>query len=149
MINTDAGFTVSNVASALLQGNPAAGIPTITSVNGKGLAATSSDPIFAVNNVETVVTQGAAVKVGGTGFDTVHGVAIDLFCSCAGGKVGPFFLNPGDPRLSATQLTFMLPANGMPTRQLLVRARCWSATRAWRRLTARKATPCQSRSARR
>ena len=81
-----------------MQGSAAAGIPTITSIDGKGLAATSSDPNFATNNVETVVTQGS-VALGGSGFDTVNGVAIDLFCACPGGKVGPFFLKPGDPGL--------------------------------------------------
>jgi len=77
-----------------------------------GLAATSSDPSYATNNVETVVTQGNAVILGGGGFDTVNGVAVDLFCACMGGKVGPFFLNPGDHGLSATSISFMLPATG-------------------------------------
>jgi hypothetical protein len=107
-----AGSAVSNVAFALLQARPR----SASSVNGEGLAATSSDPIFAVNNAETVVAQGAAVKVGGTGFDTVHGVAIDQFCSCAGGKVGPFFLNPGDPRLIATTISCG-NSNRRPTRR--------------------------------
>ncbi len=116
VINTDRDFTVSNVVSALLQGNAAAGIPTIQAVNGKGLAATSGDPSFATNNVETVVGQGTIVKLGGTGFDTAHGVAIDLFCACpaTGGKVGPFFLNSGNAGLSSTLLTFPLPATGKP-----------------------------------
>jgi hypothetical protein len=76
------------------------------------LAATSSDPNFATNNVETVVKQGAAVKIGGAGFDTAHGVALDLFCACPGGKVGPFFLNPGNLGLGATTLSVPIPASG-------------------------------------
>ena len=39
-------------------------------------------------------------------------MAIDLFCACPGGKVGPFFLNPGNPGLTATLLSFILPAKG-------------------------------------
>jgi hypothetical protein len=114
VINTDKGFKVSNLASALLQGSPAKGIPTIKTINGIGLAATSGDPDFATNNVETAVAQGSRVKLGGTAFDTVNGVAIDVFCACPGGKVGPFFLNPGNPGLTSTLLSFILPAKGTP-----------------------------------
>ncbi len=60
--------------NALLQGSAAAGIPTITSINGVGLAATSSNPSFATNNVETVVPQGSVVSIGVNGFDTANGV---------------------------------------------------------------------------
>jgi hypothetical protein len=112
VVNTDQGFVFSNLAYALLQGSPAAGIPSITSINGVGLAGTSNDPNFATDNVETVVPQGKNVKVGGKGFDTVNGVAVDLFCACPGGKVGPFFFNPGNPGLSAGAITLFLPAAG-------------------------------------
>ncbi len=112
VINTDEGFEASNVAYALLQGSPAAGIPSLTTVNGVGLAATSSDPSYAIDNVETVLVQGNVVKLGGSGFDTTNGVAVDLFCACTGGKVGPFFVNPGDPGLSSTEISFTLPASG-------------------------------------
>jgi hypothetical protein len=112
VVNTDTGFLASNQASALLQGLAAAGIPSLTAINGVGLAATSSDPSFATNNVETVVAQGKAVALGGTGFDTVHGVAVDLFCACPGGKVGPFFLNPGDHGLGGGAISLTIPASG-------------------------------------
>jgi hypothetical protein len=114
VVNTDQGFTVSNDKSALLQGDPTAGIPSITTINGVGLAATSSDPRFATNNVETVVPQGTLVKLGGIGFDTANGVGVDLFCACptTGGKVGTFFLNPGNPMLTSSQISFVLPATG-------------------------------------
>ncbi len=114
VVNTDKGFIPSNVAAALLQGSPASGIPSLTTVNGVGLAATSSNPNFATDNVETVIPQGSVVKLGGTTFDSVNGVAIDLFCACPGGKVGPFFLNPGNPGLSSKLLSFLLPAKGKP-----------------------------------
>ena len=117
VVNTDTGYSVSNAGYALLQGNPAAGIPTIKSVNGKGLAATSSNPAYAVNNVETVVRQGQAVQIGGSGFDTVNGAAVDLFCACPpANRIPTIFLHPGDPRLTATLLTVTLPpVSQLPT----------------------------------
>lgn len=109
VVNTDTGFKSSNAAFALLQGNPAAGIPTIKTINSVGLAATSSDPSYATNNVETVVLQGKTVNLGGTGFDATNGVAVDLFCACTGGKVGPFFINPG-ATLTPSKISFTLPS---------------------------------------
>jgi hypothetical protein len=113
VVNTDTGFKSSNLAPALLQGAAAAGIPSLTSIDGVGLAATSSDPSFAVNNVDTVVVQGSVVKLGGNGFDTVNGVAVDLYCACPGGKVGPFFLKPGMPGLTSTLLSLTIPSSGL------------------------------------
>ena len=117
VVNTADGLT-SNVVSALLQGNPAAGIPTIQTINGKGLDPTSSEPSFAVNNVATVVAQGSTVKLGGTGFDTTHGVAVDLFCNCpaTGFKIPTVFLNKGNAGLTSSLLTFPIPtAATLPT----------------------------------
>ena len=42
-------------------------------------------------------------------------MAVDLFCACPGGKVGPFFLNPGNPGLHPTLLSFLVPATGPNT----------------------------------
>lgn len=112
VVNTDTGYQISNPAYALLQGAVSAGIPSLQTINGMGLASTSSDPSYAINNVETVVSQGMTVQLGGTGFDVVNGVAVDLFCACPEGKVGPFFLNPGNPGLSPTSISFPLPAVG-------------------------------------
>ncbi|HZY60099.1 MAG TPA: hypothetical protein VFE56_10075 [Candidatus Binataceae bacterium] len=116
VVNTDiAGFPKSNPKSALLEGNPLAGIPTLKTINGMVLATTSRDPHFAVDNVETVVLQGTTVKLGGIGFDTVNGVAVDLFCACPPtGKLPTIFFNPGDLRLTSTQIMYPLPAKGMP-----------------------------------
>jgi hypothetical protein len=105
VVNTDTGFLASNLASALLQDNPAAGIPSLTSINSKPLAATSSDPHYATNNVETVVVQGKAVMLGGAGFDVTNGVAVDLFCACRGGKL-EYRMKPP----SGTLISFVLPA---------------------------------------
>jgi hypothetical protein len=112
VVNTDRGFLASNLVAALLQGSPGAGIPSLTSINGVGLAGTGSEP-DTINNVQTVVVQGTMVKLGGMGFDTANGVAVDLFCAaCTGGKVGPFLLNPGNAGLSSSLITFFLPATG-------------------------------------
>ena len=110
VVNTDESHIISNVVLALLQGDPAAGLPSLTAINGVGLSATSTDPGVAVANVETVVAPGSNVTLTGSGFDIANGVGVDLFCDCPGGKVGPFFLNPGNPGLSSTQLTFPLPS---------------------------------------
>jgi hypothetical protein len=113
VVNTDQSYVTSNVVFALLQGSAAAGIPTITGVNGMELAPTSGNPDYATNNVETVIDQGDLVVLSGKGFDTTNGVAINLFCACPGGLVGPFKLFPGDPGLTATSISFTLPASGM------------------------------------
>ena len=112
VVNTDHGFCDFQVKSALLQGLAAAGIPSLTSIDGVDLAATSRDPHFAVNNVETVVMQGSAVALGGSGFDITDGVAAHMFCACPGGKVGPFLFDPGDPGLSAKLIALIVPASG-------------------------------------
>lgn len=82
VVDTDRSFAASNLAPALLQGSAAAGIPSLTSIDGAGLAPTSMDPRFATNHVEIPVTQGGVVSLGGKGFDTSGGVSIDLFTEC-------------------------------------------------------------------
>lgn len=109
VVNKDQG-TKSGMAFAALQGAPGSGIPNITKINGVPLQ--PFNPAIHTNNVDTIVPQGAVVTIGGTGFDTVNGAAVDLFCACPGGKVGPFVLAPGDPNLSATQIRVFLPATG-------------------------------------
>ena len=110
VVNTDQGYSSSNITTALLLGSASAGFPSLTAINGVGLAATSTNPNYAADNVETVVPLGSQVTLKGTGFDTVNGVAVDVFC--AAGKVGPFFLNPGNPALSANSIMLTLPASG-------------------------------------
>ena len=109
VVNTDAGFVQSNPGFALLQGSAAAGLPSITGFDGHPLAATSLDPDYAVANVETTLLQGSSVVINGTGFDTVHGAAVDVFCACVGGKLPTTFLAPGNPNLKSNSITFTLP----------------------------------------
>ena len=113
VVNTDQGFKASNSLPALLQGSAAAGIPTLTQINHVGLAATSSEPSYAANNVETIVEQGTSVTLNGTGFDATNGMAVNVFCACTGGKVGPFMVTPG-PALTSTSFSFPLPVS-VPT----------------------------------
>jgi hypothetical protein len=112
VVNIDRGFATSNFVTTQLFGDPALGLPSLNGINGHGLAATSTDPSFATDNVETVVPQGSPVVLNGNGFDIINGVAVDLFCACPGGKVGPFFLTPGNPGLTPTSITFVVPASG-------------------------------------
>ncbi len=111
VVNTDEGFVQSNPGFALLQGSAAAGLPSITGLDGDRLAATSLDPDFAVANVETTLLQGSSVVINGNGFDTTHGVAVDVFCACpeSGGKLKTQFLNAGNAGLKPDSITFALP----------------------------------------
>ena len=109
VVNTDAGFVQSNPGFALLEGSAAAGLPSITGLDGHPLAATSLDPDYAVANVETTLLRGSSVLINGTGFDTAHGVAVDVFCACKGGKLPTQFLTPGNPNLKSNSITFTLP----------------------------------------
>jgi hypothetical protein len=113
VVNTDQGFTQSNLVTAQLLGDTRAGFPNLLNINGVRLAATSTDPNYATDNVETVVRQNQPVALGGIGFDTAHGVAIDLFCDCPGGKIPTIFLNPGALGLTPTLLGFTLPTSAV------------------------------------
>ncbi len=111
VVNTDQHFTVSNDMLTLLQGNPAAGIPSLTGVNSTLISPDSISASIATANVQTVVVQGSTVTLNGSGFDAVNGVAVDLFCACPSGKVGPFFINPS-LKLTTSQILFDLPSSG-------------------------------------
>jgi hypothetical protein len=84
VINTDTGYLASNVVGALLIGAEVALVPTITRINGVGLA--PPDLSVPVAHIDTVVAQGATVTIEGTAFiDPV----VNLFT--AAGNVGPLF----------------------------------------------------------
>ncbi len=111
VVNTDRDYATSNSVLALLQGNPALGIPSITAINSTTISPDSIDPGVAVANVTTVVQQGSTVIVGGMGFDAANGVGVNIFCACPGGKVGPFIVPPGI-NLTSTGVSFLVPASG-------------------------------------
>ncbi len=101
--------TVSNVVSAALTGDAAEGIPTITSVDGIAVAADSTDLGIHQDNVEKLIHQGDVVTIGGTAFDSVNGVVVDMFCNgCPGGKVAiPAIASP-----TSVMITVPLPDPG-------------------------------------
>lgn len=105
--------TVSNVVSAALTGDAALDIPTITSIDGIDVARDSTDLGIHQDNVEKLIQQGEVVTIGGTGFDNVNGVVVDMFCNgCPGGKVAI----PAVATLTSVMVTVPLPdaAKGIP-----------------------------------
>jgi hypothetical protein len=88
IVNTDQGFTTSNLESQLLFGDAAQGIPTITAINGVPLS--PADPSVPLANVETVVALDSTVTLTGTGFSDP---LVNLFT--ATGNAGPLTPLPG------------------------------------------------------
>jgi hypothetical protein len=82
VVNATQGFIQSNTLGALLQWDQ---------MRFRLL------PGVALANVHTVIPIGVPFTINGSGFDTLHGVAVDLFCDYTGGKIGPFSINPGYP----------------------------------------------------
>jgi len=107
VVNTDQGFTQSNAMAAFLFGDNRVGFPNLTGINGNALDLATS--IYAGDNVDTIVSSNGITVLEGNGFDTTHGVAIDLFCDCPGGKIPTIWLGSGDPRLTASALYLTLP----------------------------------------
>ncbi len=66
VVNTDQNFIGSNLQSALLQGAAAAGLPSITALNG--VALNPPDPSVPLANVSAAVPQNSTLTVTGTGF---------------------------------------------------------------------------------
>lgn len=104
IVNTDQGYVTSNPQSALLAGNAALNIPTITAIGG--VAVRPMDPTIPLATVETVVVQGTTVAIAGTGFNRP---LVNLFT--AAGNQGPLTPLPGG---TSTQLGVVIPA-GTPT----------------------------------
>jgi ELWxxDGT repeat protein len=98
VVNTDEGYTESNVVWGLLEGNAAAGIPTILFVNGEPLA--PPDPGIALAHVDTIVAPGGVVSLIGTGFNRP---VVNLFTAD-----GKFDLEPAS--WSPTQFDVVVPA---------------------------------------
>jgi glucose/arabinose dehydrogenase len=102
VVNTDEGYTVSNVLGELLVGAPTSSIPSILAVDGRGLAPAGPE---AVAHVDTIVLPGEVVTLAGTGFS---GPLVNLYSSA--GNAGPLTPLAG---ASATSLQVQLPA-GVP-----------------------------------
>ena len=104
VVNTDQGFIQSEPQSQYLYGAANANIPTITSVNGVALDALN--PGVPVASVDTVIVQGAAVNIAGSGFNLP---LVMLFSPTA--AFGPLTPNQG---ATSTLLQITVPAN-VPT----------------------------------
>jgi len=52
------------------------------------------------------------VVIDGYAFDTKYGVAVDLYCACPGGEVGPFFFEPGYNPFTEETIFFKVPVYG-------------------------------------
>jgi hypothetical protein len=76
IVNTDQGYISSNVQPALLQGASAAGLPSISAVNG--FAINPPDLAVPLANVSTTLLQGTTATISGAGF--INPVAV-LFSS--------------------------------------------------------------------
>ncbi len=100
VINTDQGYIQSNPQSQLVRGSATANIPTILSVNG--VAVHPVDATVPLAYVETVLTPGAVVTLGGSGFNAP---LVNLFT--AAGNLGPLAPQPGG---SATSIQIAVPA---------------------------------------
>ena len=100
VINTDTGYQESNLVGALLGGNAALGLPTITKINGTALAPANMSVGLA--HISTVVGKGSTVTITGTGFlDPV----VNVFT--ASGNLGPLTPLAGG---SDTQIQVAIPA---------------------------------------
>jgi hypothetical protein len=100
VVNTDTGYQESNLVGALLTGNPAQGMPTITHVNDVGLA--PAELAVGLAHIDTVVTKGTTVTLKGTGFEDP---VVNVFT--ASGNLGPLTPLAGG---TATQVRVAIPS---------------------------------------
>jgi hypothetical protein len=115
VVNTDAGHLASEVRGALLHGDPAAGYPTILSVNGVTLG--PADTSVPLAHADTVLARGALAVLVGTGFTDP---LVNLFT--ADGNLGPLTPLPG---FTSTHVGVIVPAGapaGPGSLQLVNRA---------------------------
>ncbi len=52
------------------------------------------------------------VVIDGHAFDSKNGVAVDLYCACPGGEVGPFLFGPGADSFTDTKIFLKVPLYG-------------------------------------
>jgi len=102
LVRTDQGFDATNLEGAVLLGNDALGVPSVTGIDGTALSSTSSDPSIGLANVETVVTPGDTITIQGSAFASSK---VNLFT--ASGNVGP--LDPVSQ--TSTSIDLLIPAD--------------------------------------
>lgn len=102
LVQTDLGYNATEAVGNVLIGNAALGVPSVTAIGGVALSATSYDPSVGTANVQGLVTPGAPLVIGGSGFASA---VVNVFT--ASGNVGP--LTPSSQ--SATSITVPIPAN--------------------------------------
>jgi hypothetical protein len=113
---------LSNIKTDDSQGRPG---PVITLVNGTAVSTTPLGNPGKSNGLPLVPAKRASwgpwwrvtqaddvVVIGGRGFDTQNGVAVDLYCACPGGEVGPFFFEPDYHPFNSTQIFLKVPIYG-------------------------------------
>ncbi|MGO9062005.1 MAG: hypothetical protein ACLQU2_32240 [Candidatus Binataceae bacterium] len=94
--------------------------PVITAVNGRAVSNRGKGIVAAVLPARRAiwgpwwreVEADDLMVIDGHGFDTQNGVAVDLYCACPGGEVGPFFLEPDYHPYSGTQILLKVPVYG-------------------------------------
>jgi len=106
--------------------SPAGSRPVVSAVNGTAVSNNLPERSRKGTSIEPVVPAGRAswgpwwreveaddvVVIDGHGFDTQDGVAVDLYCNCPGGEVGPFFFEPNYHPFSGTQIFLKVPVYG-------------------------------------
>ena len=102
LVQTDLGYNATDAVGNVLSGNAALGVPSVVSIGGVALSPTSYDLSVGTANVQGLVTPGASLVIGGSGFASA---VVNLFT--ASGNVGP--LTPSSQ--TATSLTVPIPAD--------------------------------------
>ena len=102
----DAASRPLNPVAAVPDASGSPAVPTITRIDGNPIAIDRGDGTAAS---PAHIYPGIEVVLGGSGFDAIHGVEIDLACACPAGKLRPLFLSPGDPRLTSDEIVFDVP----------------------------------------
>jgi len=112
--------TVSNIETGASAAPPR---PVITAVNGTPVSPLENShhdigaPVVPARKGAWVSWWRAAeaddlVVIAGYGFDIHHGIAVNLYCSCPGGGVGPFLFEPRFHLFSATRIYLKVPERG-------------------------------------
>ena len=102
LVRTDVGYDATNLVGAVLLGNDALGVPSVTGIDGTPLSATSTDPSIGLANVETIVAPGGTMTIEGRAFQSSK---VNIFT--ASGNVGP--LDPASQ--TSTSISVGIPAD--------------------------------------